>query len=364
MPTAADLAGAAVELSAICLRCPLTSPYRLAFGTIEAFDTVLVTARSGGRTGYGEATVLTGYTEETIAGSWARVRDLIACHAAPTATEVLTAADRLTPEAPFTATAFRTAIEMLGRPPLLASESERRVPMLAIINASTERDIEREVDARLAEGYRTLKIKAGFELEADLARVRFVQDLVRGTDIALTVDANQGFSREDGCAFAARLAPENLMFFEQACDKHDWEAAVAVARVACVPVMLDESIYDLADVERAASLGAAHYVKLKLMKCGGLDTLTSALDRVKALGLKAVLGNGVATDIGCWMEAAVGHGRIETAGEMNGFLKPQRSLLHNPLTVERGQLLIPAGWWPILDDEVIAAWRIDAAGME
>jgi L-alanine-DL-glutamate epimerase-like enolase superfamily enzyme len=357
----AELAATTVELSARRLRYPLKSPYKLSFGAIEAFDTLLVTARSGGATGYGEATVLTGYTEETIDGSWALACDLIARNR-PSAAEVLAAADRLTAEAPFTATAFRTAIEMAAGHPLLAADIEKRVPMLAIVNASSEREIAAEVDARLKDGYRTLKIKAGFDLEPDLARVRFIQSLVAGSDIALTVDANQGYSRDDGCAFAARLSPDNILFFEQACDKDDWDAAVAVARAASVPVMLDESIYDLADVERAAALGAARYVKLKLMKCGGLDKLGAALDRVKALGLKAVLGNGVATDIGCWMEAAAGWGRIETAGEMNGFLKPTRYTLHNPLAVEDGSLVIPAGWWPRIDEDAVAAYQVDAVG--
>ena len=358
----AELAAATVELSARRLRCPLKSPYKLSFGAIEAFDTLLVTARYGGVTGYGEATVLTGYTEETIDGSWALACDLIARNEAPSVAEVLAAADRLTAEAPFTATAFRTAIEMAAGHPLLVGETEKRVPMLAIVNASTEREIAAEIRARLKDGYRTLKIKAGFDLEPDLARVRFIQGLVAGTNIALTVDANQGYSRDDGCAFAARLVPDNILFFEQACDKDDWDAAVAVARAASVPVMLDESIYDLADVERAAGLGAAEYVKLKLMKCGGLEKLTASLDRVKALGLKAVLGNGVATDIGCWMEAAAGFGRIETAGEMNGFLKPTRYLLHNPLAVEGGSLVIPAGWWPRIDEDAVAAYQVDAVG--
>lgn len=353
---------AAVELAAMRLRCPLKSPYRLAFGSIEAFDTVLVTARTGGVIGNGEATVLTGYTEETIEGSWALARDLVARHRHSSAADILTAADGLIAGAPFTATAFRTAIEMALHHPLLSSGDERRVPMLAIINESAERSIATEVGARLAEGYTTLKIKAGFDWEADLSRVRFIQSLVAGTGIRLTVDANQGFSREEGCAFAARLLPENIAYFEQACDKQDWAAAVDVARVSSVPVMLDESIYDLADVERAASLGAAQFVKLKLMKCGGLEKLTVALERVRALGLRAVLGNGVATDLGCWMEAAAGFGRIDTAGEMNGFLKLTRPLLRNPLKVEGGHLTIPAGWWPTVDDEAIQRCRVDAVG--
>ncbi|NJM35381.1 MAG: hypothetical protein HC850_12485 [Rhodomicrobium sp.] len=248
---------------------------------------------------------------------------------------------------------------MAQRHPILASQTERRIPILAIVNATGEAEIAAEIDARLSEGYRTLKIKTGFDRNADLARVRFIQSLVAGTDIVLTVDANQGYSRADGCAFAAALTPDNILFFEQACDKNDWSAALAVAKAAGVPVMLDESIYDLEDVERAAALGAAQYVKLKLMKCGGLDKLVAALDRAEALGLKAVMGNGVATDIGCWMEAAVAYGRLETAGEMNGFLKPARHILTNPLKVERGEIVIPAGWWPQLDEGAVEAFTVD-----
>jgi L-alanine-DL-glutamate epimerase-like enolase superfamily enzyme len=270
--------------------------------------------------------------------------------------------DRLAPAAPFTATAFRTAAEMAWRHPLLFSPGERRIPLLAIVNAVEAEHIAAEVEARLAEGYRTLKIKVGFEADSDLARVRFIQGLVAGTATALTIDANQGYRREEGCAFAARLQPDNIQFFEQACHKNDWDAAVAVARASTVPVMLDESIYGLEDVERAAALGAAHYVKLKLMKLGGLDRLTAAIDRVTQLGLTPVLGNGVATDIGCWMEAAVAHGRLSTAGEMNGFLKPAKGLLANGLRVESGDLVIPAHWSPRYDAQTLAACCVATAG--
>jgi L-alanine-DL-glutamate epimerase-like enolase superfamily enzyme len=362
MPGLADLAAEMVDLSARRLRCPLKFPYKLSLGVIEAFDTVLVTARCGGAAGYGEATVLTGYTEETIEASWALARSLVTRHDRQSVSSLIAATDRLTAEAPFTATAFRTAIEMAAGHPLLTAGRERRVPMLAIINSSAEKEIAAEVQARLAEGYKTLKIKVGFDREPDLARVRFIQSLVAGTDIGLTIDANQGYSRDDGVAFAASLAPDNVLFFEQACDKDDWDAALAVAKAAPAPVMLDESIYDLTDVERAAATGASQYVKLKLMKCGGLDKLAAALGRVEELGLKAVLGNGVAADIGCWMEAAVGWGRIETAGEMNGFLKPVRYLLRNPLAVEAGSLVIPAGWRPVLDEPAVDAFQVDAIG--
>jgi hypothetical protein len=73
-----------------------------------------------------------------------------------------------------------------------------------------------------------------------------------------------------------------------------------------------------------------------------------------------VLGNGVASDIGCWMEACIAHGRIDTAGEMNGFLKPVLPIVRNPLEVESGAIVIPADYWPDLDDKAIAEFRVEA----
>ena len=59
------------------LQIPLTKPYRLSFGPVEHYDTIVVELiDSVGRYGFGEATLLTGYTDETIAGSWALAREL------------------------------------------------------------------------------------------------------------------------------------------------------------------------------------------------------------------------------------------------------------------------------------------------
>lgn len=343
------------------LRLPLAAPYKLAFGPVEAFDTVLVSLDVDGRVGLGEATVLTGYTEETIAGSWALAQRLAP---ALVGLEPEAAAGRLRPhlaQAPFTVTAFRTAIEMALGHPVLDRARERRVPLLRILNATEPAAIEAEIEAALAAGYGTIKVKVGFDADSDLARLKLIQRLAAGR-LAITVDANQGFAREDGVRFAASIDPDGVLFFEQACHKDDWDAAVAVARAATVPVMLDESIYDLADVRRAADLEAATYVKLKLMKLGSLAALEEGLAEAKVLGLIPVLGNGVAADIGCWMEACVAAAHVATAGEMNGFLKPRRPVALNPLTVEGGCVVIPPGYRPSLDEAALEAQTLARAG--
>ena len=61
------------------LEVPLAMPYKLAFGPVTRFDTIVVEAQDGeGRVGLGEATLLTGYTDATVSGTWDLLRRLAA----------------------------------------------------------------------------------------------------------------------------------------------------------------------------------------------------------------------------------------------------------------------------------------------
>jgi len=335
------------ELSLLRLSVPLSVPYKLAFGPVAAFDTILVRAVRGGRVGLGEATILNGYTDETIEASWLRARALAPRLAGLSGEAGKAFVARELADAPFTATAFATAIEMAEGHAALRIERPAQVPLLAGINATDEAGIAREIEAALAAGFGTLKIKAGFDVDGDLARVRDIQRVNAGR-ARLRLDANQGYSREDGCRFAAGLDPADIELLEQPCAAEDWEANEAACRVSTVPMMLDESIYNLADIDRAAAMGA-RFVKLKLMKMGSLDGLETGLRRIRELGLEPVLGNGVASDVGCWMEACIARSHITNAGELNGFLRQKEQLAVPPLRVERGAVQLAPGFVPELD---------------
>ncbi|HEX2115278.1 MAG TPA: enolase C-terminal domain-like protein [Alphaproteobacteria bacterium] len=341
------------------LQVPLTTPYKLAMGAVHYFDTILVTVETAAASGIGEATILTGYTDETIDQSWALAQGL-----APQLYGLDTVgAKRMAlahfDKAPFVVSAFVSAIEMAEGYPLLAVTEPMLVPILAVINAMDAAGIESEIERAIATGYGTLKIKVGFDADADLDRVRRIQAINKGR-VKLRLDANQGYSAEQGCRFAASLAPASIELFEQPCAAEDWDAAIRVAAVSTVPMMLDESIYGGADIERAAKLKAARFIKLKLMKMGGLDRLVRGLEKIRALGMEPVLGNGVATEIGCWMEACVARRYIRNAGEMNGFLKPSSGLLRQPLVTEAGSIRLESGFTPELDEERVARFSVGA----
>jgi L-Ala-D/L-Glu epimerase len=349
------------SIAAYRLQVPLTKPYRLAFGVVERYDTLVVEATDrDGRRGLGEATVLTGYTDETMDDCW-RVAQEIArelcgrdMRAARARLEALAATH------PFTATAFGTVLEMLEGSPLLRVQESTPVPLVGLLDAHDEAAMASETERLLAAGYRTFKVKVGFDPAGDAARVKIAQIAVRGR-AGIRIDANQGYTAEQGITFVRELDPEGIELFEQPCPAGDWDSHLAVARAATVPLMLDESIYGMADIEKAAALKCAAYIKVKLMKLVTLDALAHAVARIRELGMKPVLGNGVACDLGCWLEGLVAARYIDNAGEMNGFLKARSPLLSDPLAFRDGALYLKAGYVPRLDPESLARHRIDSS---
>lgn len=348
------------EIALHQISLPLIKPYRVSFRTYTALEPILVEMRDEeGRVGWGEAYIPAGASFETADSGWEFCRQHAAKILGRTTREAKALIDAVVPTAPFAATAMLTALAMLERHPILNVAKETHIPLLVPVSGQTKAEIADEVERLLASGYRTFKIKVGWNVDDDLRRVGLVQEAAAGR-ANFTLDANRGFDREQGCRFAAALDPEGIVLFEQPCEANEWEANAAVARASRVPLMLDESIRSIADIERAAGIAGVRFVKLKLKRAGGIDRALAALERARALGLGSCIGDGVATELLCWAEACVGRHYLRTAGDMNGFLKPKTRLFSNPLPFENGALELRPGFWPEVDRRVIEAHRLRA----
>src|SRR5262249_47683411 len=154
------------------------------------------------------------------------------------------------------------------------------------------------------EGFRTFKVKVGKDVAADLERVAIVQRAT-GNRATLRLDANRAYSREQGMRFASALDPAGVELFEQPCDSDDWDANAAVASVSTVPIMLDEPICTLADIERAGAIPNVQLCKLKLKRFGSLERLYDGLTKVRDCGMEPVLGDGLGSEVQSWLEACV-----------------------------------------------------------
>src|SRR5882757_8324566 len=346
------------ELNLRFVRVPLIRPYVLSYRTYTEFEPIIVEARDAdGRIGWGEGHISPGSSGETREGGWAFCRQ----HAAAVVGMDTAAAKAMITAnmgaSKVAATGLLTAIEMLEDHPLLKINREVRLPLLTPFNSSKADEIGPEVERRLAEGFRTFKIKVGKDPADDLRRVHTIQRAIDGR-ATMRIDANRAFSETDACSFASSLDPSGIELFEQPCRAEDWDANAHVAKVSTVPVMLDEPICELADVKRASTIPNVGFCKLKLKRFGGLDLLREALDAVSAAGMESVLGDGLSSELCCWMEACVARVTIRNAGEFNGFLKPKVRLFAEPLHFTAGALVIPPGFRPEVDPDVLAAHEI------
>jgi len=347
------------EITLYRVKMLLSVPYHVSYRVYEDFEPIIVEARDAdGRIGWGEGHISPGHTFETIDGGWEFCRDCSAKAVGMTVAGAKEAIAARVPESPVAASALVTALEMLEGHPVLTLDTDVTLPLLTPFHSTDHAKIPGEVDARVAEGFRTLKVKVGKDWREDAAKVRAVQKAAKGRAV-IRLDANRGFNRDDGCRFAEQLDPDGIELFEQPCGSHDWDDNAAVAAVSTVPVMLDESIYDLDDIRRAGAMEGVGFVKLKLKKMGGLDLLTDGLKLIRALGMTPVLGDGVSTELCCWMEACVARHTIDNAGEFNGFLKPKDRLFANPLVFRDGALRMQAGYVPEIDRQALRARTID-----
>jgi L-alanine-DL-glutamate epimerase-like enolase superfamily enzyme len=136
-----------------------------------------------------------------------------------------------------------------------------------------------------AQGFCVFKLKVGANLDDDLRVLRAVREAA--PDAVFRLDANGGFDAPRALQLlaAARAGGVTLECFEQPCE-------------GLVPVIADESVRDLGDLERVIASAAAHGVNLKLMKSGGLLAARAIGERARAAGLSVMCGGMVETRLG------------------------------------------------------------------
>lgn len=302
-------------LEARPLRVPLVEPFVIASATMTETRAIEIRAhvRRGDAeaTGLGEAATLAPVTTESDA------QILEALPAAKAALEGKSLEGIAGLAAPLDALArampvFRAGLESAlvdaiarieGVPvaQLLAGTDTAAPTLVTDITLPITRDADHAV--RLAEGWAargfdTFKVKVGRDRAADVRALRAVLAAVPGARVRL--DANGGYTADDALALLDALDAERARIecFEQPCGKHDLAGMAAVTARGGVPVVADESVATLADLDAVLAARAAHGINLKLVKQGGLVLAHRLGARAKAEGLRLMAGAMVETRLG------------------------------------------------------------------
>ncbi|RMF85638.1 MAG: o-succinylbenzoate synthase, partial [Nitrospinota bacterium] len=258
-----------VELREVAI--PMVSTFQTSFGVIERRPTLLVKLYdSEGRVGYGEAAALPAplYSYETTG----TCREILARFIAPlvlhrpfATVEEFVAAYQGVRGNPFAKTGMETAFWHL-----LAQEqncslaqclggTQPRIPVGESLGIKKTLDeLCAEVELRLREGYRRIKvkIKPGWDLEV-------VRELRRVFgDIDLMVDANSAYTLQDIDLFK-QLDAFHLTMIEQPLGYDDIVDHATLQKAIATPICLDESIHSAEDARKAIQLGSCRIINIK-----------------------------------------------------------------------------------------------------
>ena len=135
-----------------------------------------------------------------------------------------------------------------------------------------------------APGCKIIKVKLGRDSDKELIKtIRSV------TGLPLFVDANQGWTdRERSLDMTYWLQEQGVLLIEQPMLKTDLESNAWLTERSPIPIIGDEAVQRLPDVEKAK--GVYHGINIKLMKSAGMYEAQQMILKARELNLKVMIG--------------------------------------------------------------------------
>lgn len=187
-----------------------------------------------------------------------------------------------------------------------ALSQEKGVSVACLLNLDSAHEVETATlvaDAKAAlravdAGFRTVKLKVGYQEAAeDIRHVFKVREAV-GEAINIRIDANGAWTPAWAVDILKKLAPANIECIEQPVDAEDVAGLAWVRSQSPIAVAADESARTAPQIMDLLDRQAADWVVLKPMLCGG-PALTYALGRMaQARGVKVMITTALDTALG------------------------------------------------------------------
>ncbi|WP_242107174.1 L-fuconate dehydratase [Luteimonas aquatica] len=123
----------------------------------------------------------------------------------------------------------------------------------------------------VAEGFRTIKLKVGANLEDDIRRCRLAREAI-GPDVAMAVDANQRWDVAPAIEWMRQLAPFDIAWIEEPTSPDDVLAHAAIRRaIAPVPVSTGEHTQNRVVFKQLLQAQAVDLIQIDAARVGGVN---------------------------------------------------------------------------------------------
>lgn len=324
---------AIVRIELFELTLPLLEPFIISGGTMtERRSLVVVLHDDKGHRGYGESPPfeLPFYSEETLVSARDILERVLIPRLLKAGVDSPEEVDRVLRVGvrgnPFARSGLDTAVwdlEAARRSTSLAALLGERVkakPAASIAcgvalgiprDRSTE-TLRRWIDEALARGYRRVKIKVAPGW--DTAPVEAVRQVMAGSGLPLTVDANGGYEWPEHESNLRGLDEAGLLYIEQPLAPDDLVGHATLAQDLQTPICLDETLKDATAARQIIELGGPRVWNIKVHRMGGLSEVTRVYALAQDYG--AELWAGTMPESGIGSQAAL------AAASLPGFVYP------------------------------------------
>ncbi|MDX6589909.1 MAG: L-Ala-D/L-Glu epimerase [Solirubrobacterales bacterium] len=276
---------------------PFREPYVTARGRLEQREMVLLRLRSDeGLVGLGEAVPLSlrgGATLERVVAELNQLAEQPDLREGELEDESALASEAFALSAPSRCATLTALMDLRGRLAAAAGgsereeedEEERPVECNATLVAGEPSAVAEDALRWAEAGFSTFKLKLG--AGDDVGRVRAVREAV-GAEARIRVDVNAVWDLATARRRLAELEEFAIELAEQ--PVATLEELAELSLDSSIPIAADESVTNVEQAERAASIGACAYTGIKLSKVGGPEHAVAIADLLPAYMSSALDG--------------------------------------------------------------------------
>lgn len=298
------------EIEIYAIHLPLYEPFVISYASYDTMPSVIVKMTTDtGHVGYGEGVADDHVTGESWESLFAVLKHTLAPKLLGENPKNMERIHEIMDNAIYGVPTAKAALDIacydvvgksLGVPvyDLLGGRYHEAFPITHVLSIGTPEKMADEAEERVAAGYRSMKMKVGTEVMADVKRIEAVRARV-GDDIAIRVDVNQGWKNSANTLQGLRkLEHCSLDWIEQPVLADDFDGMVEVKAKTAVPVMIDEGLRGVRDMREIIAKRAADKVNIKLMKCGGIYPAMKLAHMAEMAGIECQVGSMVESSVG------------------------------------------------------------------
>ncbi len=228
---------------------------------------------------------------------------------------------------------------------LLGGAVRKKVPIKMVVGGFPPTQAANLAQRFVMEGTKHVKVKVGIEPTEDIERLRAIRKVV-GPNVWLSVDGNGGWSLATAKKMLPYLEEFDIQLIEQPIPPGDPGALADLRTRTRIPIMADESAFNLAEAWTVAAARAADVISVYPGKNGGIVPALEIAHLAKAAGLACHMGSnlelGIATAAMLHLAAACATIDCETyPADILGPLYHQWDIIKEPLQLGPQVAIVP-----------------------